>query len=69
MTHDYISYNSSVDTIHGEGVLFPVDVNDDGRIDIQHALSGSGGYRLYLNTDQGFVVSRAEYFLGSSPRI
>ena len=65
VTHDYISYNSSVDTIHGEGVLFPVDVNDDGRIDIQHALSGSGGYRLYLNTDQGFVVSRAEYF----PRI
>ena len=65
VTHDYISYGSSVDTIHGEGVLFPVDINDDGRIDIQHALSGSGGYRLYLNTDDGFVISRSEHF----PRI
>lgn len=29
VTLDYISYNSSVDTIHGEGVLFPVDINED----------------------------------------
>ena len=65
VTHDYISYDSSVDTIHGEGVLFPVDINNDGRIDIQHALSGAGGYRLYLNTDEGFVISRDEHF----PRI
>ena len=64
VTQNYITYSPSVDTIHGEGVLFAQDVNEDGRIDIHHALS-EGGYRLYLNSGDHFVISRASVF----PRI
>jgi hypothetical protein len=60
VTGDLISYDPSVDAIHGEGVLFPIDSNEDGRIDIHHALSGPEGYRLYLNTDHGFVISSSD---------
>lgn len=50
-TSEYVTFPEEVDTIHGEGVMYVRDVNDDGVDDIIHALSAVG-FRVYLHDGQ-----------------
>jgi hypothetical protein len=60
-TEQFVSFPEEAETMHGEGVMYVLDLNDDGVNDILHALS-EVGFRAYLHDGQKLQIVDHTWF-------